>query len=338
MDVNFGVVKIEKLHVGQGDGSESFVNLMVVDVSNLEAGSLHQFIAGLGGCDTEVDGLDGSVLVADDSSKGLETSVFSGLLTHQDHGSTSIINLRSVCGCNCSIFGEGRFETRKFVGEELLGLLISGELGLFLLNLLDDFNGLPVEDAGFLGSPCSVIRLDGELILSLSGDTHFRNNFLGAGTHQYLVVDIRESIILDSVDGLGIAVSGRLPQVLVVGGLGHALHTSGNHDVSLAELDSLSSEHGGLHSRGAYFVNGGRRSVISAVGTKSYLSGRGLTDTSLENHSHENFLDIGGVDFGAGEGSLGGDGTEMRGREVAQGAHEGSNGSTLGSDDNHVCA
>jgi hypothetical protein len=149
---------------------------------------------------------------------------------------------------------------------------------------------------------------------------------LSLESHVLLLVSVGQTVLEKTVDQRLVSELGAVAHVgEVVGGVGHALSSGSNDDLGIASYDGLGTDNQGLDGRGAHLVDGrgyGRLGEASANGT---LAGGVLTkagDRTLEmmeglmarrvilcgeDVADEDFLDIGGLDTSAVNGSC----TEM---------------------------
>lgn len=97
---------------------------------------------------------------------------------------------------------------RELVGEELLALfiLVNDNILSFAI-LVVDRSYFPFEGTTLLSSSCLLVRSNRELVLSFTSDSEFGTNLLSAGSHENFVVDVSESVALDGVKNLEIAVA-----------------------------------------------------------------------------------------------------------------------------------
>ena len=84
MNINSFIIQVQKLHVSEDSSGEGFVDFMVVNIGDLLASSVKGDLDGLGGGDTEINGVNFVVSEGDDSSEGLQAELDSLFFGHQD--------------------------------------------------------------------------------------------------------------------------------------------------------------------------------------------------------------------------------------------------------------
>ncbi len=81
-----------------------------------------------------------------------------------------------------------------------------------------------------------------------------------------------------------------------VGSLGHRLHAAGDADLHVARADRLVEDHGGAHARGADLVDGLRGDLLGDAGLDLGLARGDLTLSGLQHLTHDDVLDLSGLD------------------------------------------
>lgn len=277
MDIYLAWINIKKLHVSQGHSCESLVNFVEIYILNCHALSLQKSLTSLGWGNTEINGGNLSILISDDSCKRFQTSLLGCFLSHQNNSASTIINLRCVSCGNSSILSEGRLQAGELIWKEFLALLIlTVSLFLSLVVSLHNINDLPIKNSLLLSLSCLVIRLYCVLILCLSGDAKLAADLLCARAHKNVVVNVCESIELNRIHSLDVAIPGGLSQEEIVRGLRHALEATSYNGVPVADSDGSGADHYGLHATGTDLVDCRGGSVDTHSRAKCHLSCWGL--------------------------------------------------------------
>ena len=295
-------------------------------------------------------------ILTQDLGQGLDAGLLDLFLGHEDDGTSSIVQGRSVGGGDTSVLLEDRSKGSDLVKEDLLVFLVLLDNGVALLALDSNRSNLGIELAFRPSSGHSLVGFYGVIILRLSSDSVFLGSVFSTVAHGALVVNVEQPIDHERVVRGHVAerwgVSRRQERSLA-----HALHSTGDHTRVGTQGHRLSGKHDGLHTRGANFVDrGGIRSVGNAIETPKrehllsrchherdpppnspranrYLSSGVLTDSSLDDLPKVELVDILGVQVDLVQSMLDGCDSKFSGGKRRQGTVKGTNGRSRGSDD-----
>src|SRR5579862_3221913 len=90
--------------------------------------------------------------------------------------------------------------------------------------------------------------------------------------------------------------------------LTHILHSTDEHHLTTSQLQRLSSKNNCLHPRSTDFIDRRRFGFRGTPSAADDLASRSLSDAGGNDLADEGFLDVRGLDAGAGNGSFSGDG------------------------------
>lgn len=330
-DVDLGAVEAEDLLGGNGDDGEGLVELPEGDVLLGDAGVLEGDGDGEGGGGGEVDGGSGGVSVAEDLGEGLEAVLLDSLARGEDDGGGTVVDGRGVGGGDSAVLLEDGADATELVLEELGEVLVLVDDNLALAGLDRDGGDLVLEETLLPGLLSALVRAQALVVLHLTGDAELLGGVLGAVAHGELVVDVEESVNNERVLALEVTEAGESARDKE-GGVRHRLHTTGNHDVALAELDSLRGHGDRLQAGSTDLVDGCGVTGLGETGSDTDLASRRLAGTGLDDVAHVDLLDLLGGDLGLGESSLDGGSTEVGRGDGLQSAILGADGSALGTD------
>mmetsp|Transcript_22059 Transcript_22059/g.43386 ORF Transcript_22059/g.43386 Transcript_22059/m.43386 type:complete len:433 (-) Transcript_22059:141-1439(-) len=331
VDVDLAGVKAELLADTETLGGESLVGLNTVEVVDGPSGASEGKLGGRDGAHTHDAGVDTGRSVADDAGKDGGSHLLSSLSRGDDKSSSTIVNARSVTGSHGTVLLEGRAELAKASSggtsfDELI-LVEDHRVSAALGNA--DRHDLLLEEAGSLGLLGAVLASGGEGVLVLTGDAVLLRDVLGGDAHVVIVHGAGETI---SDHGVLKRPGAHTLAVAAVGenvrALAHVLHTTGNNDISKAELHRLGGKHDGLETTATDLVDGHRGHGDTETGGESGLASRVLANAGLENVAHDDLVHSRAVDLGAGKSLADHGGTKSGGTDTAEGTAEVANGGT----------
>ncbi|MBA7690417.1 hypothetical protein ES703_98943 [subsurface metagenome] len=135
-------------------------------------------------------------------------------------------------------------------------------------------------------------------ILLLTREAIFVVDFLCCVSHmvaiKYLPQPIEYHEVYKLVFSAGVDIHPVAPPGLGedVGGMAHALHSSGNHNFRVTEHDCLCSQDDSLQARGAHFVHRVHGRLFGNAGSNSCLASRVLALPSLEDIPHDDLINL----------------------------------------------
>ena len=114
----------------------------------------------------------------------------------------------------------------------------------------------------------------GYFVLFLPGYAVLRGDILGGKAHVVVIENFKEAVvhhqIYDLTEGHIHAVSpARLGQG--IGGVRHVFHAARDDDIGIAGLDNLRGQRDGLHTGGAYLVDGDGVGFLGQPGVEACL-------------------------------------------------------------------
>ena len=116
---------------------------------------------------------------------------------------------------------------------------------------------------------------------------------LGKDAHKLTLVSILKAITEHMIFDLAMteahALAGFVQQI---GGIAHALHTTGHNNIRLTDLQLGRAEHNALHPRTTQFVYRGRRNRHGNACTDGRLPCRPLAGAGRQNAPHQHFGNV----------------------------------------------
>ncbi|KAH3661898.1 hypothetical protein OGAPHI_006077 [Ogataea philodendri] len=319
VDVDFSQVEIQKLGVGKTNNRERLVEFEVVNVLQLQSGVLDGLRNSQRWGSGEVDWGVCSVSPTNDLGNWLQSQLCNLSGTDKNNSSTSVVDRRGIWSSDGSVLLEHGSGTSQLGLVQLGGLLVDLNNGVWLASgtLDGDWGDLGLKLAVSMGLLGLLVRLDGKVVLLLSGNVVVSGTLFSCHTHGFSVTATRSRN--------------------VVRGVGHRLSTSSNNNIAGAGKNVLGSKNNGLHSRGTNLVDGGGRSVLPEPSLQSNLSGRSLANIGLQNVTKEDLLHVGGFDLrNLGQRSLHCVGSQVNIRLGRQGTLERANRRTGSGNDINV--
>ena len=137
-------------------------------------------------------------------------------------------------------------------------------------------------------------RGDGIIILRLTRELVILRAILGEGAHEpALVIGVLQAVQEHVVQNLAVAHAVAAARAVEqIGGVRHALHAAGDHDVGRARRDEVVREHDGLHAGAAHLVDGGAgRRFRQARAERGLAAGR-LALACREHAAEDHFFDV----------------------------------------------
>jgi hypothetical protein len=215
-DIDALGIDLKELNVGKGDCREGLVELVVVNILDTHISALEETSDSPGGGNAKINGCDFSIFIVKDASEGRKATLLGDFLSHNDEGACTIVKLGGVSSSDSAVLGECWLKTGHLVWEELLALLILVDTLLLALVVLHDINDFPIEEALGLSLSCALIRFDGVLILRFTCDAKLAAGLFCARSHEHVVVNVSETVKLNRIDCLNMAIAGRLSEEEVV--------------------------------------------------------------------------------------------------------------------------
>ncbi len=278
VDVDFLRVQAEFADRHHGDHGEGLVDLEQIHIVLCPAGFTEQGLDGTHRCAGELRWMLGLGAVGDDPGQRLETTLLGFGFPHQNQGRGAVGYGRGIGGSDGAVFTERGAQARYLFDIGVVGLLIIFNNHLALTGFHGYGDDFVFEQSLFNGLLRPGERGDGEFVHLFTGIAFLVRHFLGESPHQAASLcvfqAIEEHVIL-----------GRLPRTHPVpaadsledvGGVGHALHAAGNHDVVAASLDYIVGKHGRFHAGPTEFVNSGSTGAVRKPCLTHGLAGRAL--------------------------------------------------------------
>lgn len=335
LDVDLGPVQTEHPFSRDAHHGKGLVEFPEGDLVLGHTGILESKGYGEGRGGGEVDGSTSGVGEAENLGKRLQAFLLHNLARSQDDGGSTVVEGGRVGSGNGPVLlDKDRSDGPKLVLQKLLVLLVLLDHDISLSALDGDGRNLIGKRVGgprFLGAG---VGRETKVVLVFTGDLELGGGVFGTVAHGELVVHVKETVDDERVLGLKVAERGCLTGDKE-GSLGHALHTTGDHDTPLAKLDVLGGKHNGLHTTGTDLVDGGGICSLGDTCTDTDLPGGRLPNTSLDDVAHVKLLDALWLDTGPLDGVLDGDDTELRGGDGGEGAVLCADGGSGGGDDVH---
>lgn len=304
---------------------EGLVELEKGDVVDSEVGLRQSLGKGDSGRLREVDGLNTSVSPRDNLGERGQPKLLGLLSGHEDEGRCAIAQGGGVGRSDGTTSLEGRAERRNFLKDDPGIFLVLTDNGVSLLALDGDGDNLGVKSALLPCTSSALVRLNGMRVLGLTSDAMLLSSSLAAIAHGEVVVGIPKAVGLKGVAGSELA-EWRVLARQEERGIAHALHSTSSNDRAVTKLDSLRSEHDGLHAASADLVDGGGIGAGLKTGTKGDLTSRRLADASLDDVSEVDLLNNGRVDVLGFECVLEGDDAKLGRVESLQRSIDRANG------------
>jgi hypothetical protein len=280
-DVNLLRLKTEDLHVGEGNGREGLVDLVVLDLLSGQTGVLDGLGNGQSRSNSETLRLTLSITPTKDLGNGLEVELLELGLRNEDNSGGTIVDGGSVGSSDGTVRLESRAHGLELVNVQVLDLIITLDLDGGLATATGDLDRDNLsEETGLSGSLSLLVRVDGVLVLSLAGELVVIDTELSRDTHVVLLEGVGQTILEDTVDEGLVTVLGAVSEVgEVVRSVGHGLGSTSNDDIGGAEHDVLGTKDNGLERRSADLVHGRGDDGLRETSAKGALAGRTLADT-----------------------------------------------------------
>jgi len=258
---------------------------------------------------------------------------------HQDNGRSAIVDPRSVTRGHGAVFlQEYRLELcHVFKLYIAARMLIGVEDGDSLAGLEFNADDLLLE-ATLLDSPaCPLMTLDSQRVLSFTGNTPLFGNVFSGDPHMHRLEGVGERshhhVDCGAVPHPGAPAFGRKQ----VGATAHALRTSSNGHIGVAEKDRLRSTYDRLQTRSAepIHIHGWGVLVQTPLDCcdprQVHVPGLGV-----DHMAEGEVANFSGVDPGSCEGLVDNFGGELGRRNVLEAASKSANGGADGSDHDNV--
>jgi hypothetical protein len=140
-----------------------------------------------------------------------------------------------------------------------------------------------------------------------------------------LTIDVPQAVANHAVDELDVAhASAGAGGVVVVRGIGHALHATHHHHLRIAAGNRLSAGDHCLEAGAADLVDGGTGHRVGQPSEDRRLSGGGLSDTALKDATEEDLVHLLGIEAHPLQRGLDGDGAELGSGQGGEAALKGS--------------
>lgn len=321
--VDLGALKTEDLCVGKNDTGKGLVelpdgNLVLGDASALKGNG-----DSLGGGNREVNGVHGSIGVA--ANLGEDAGILAVLLGNglaaEDKSRGAVVEGRRVGGSDGSsaVADKCRLERGDLFKLDVHETLVGVDDNLALARLDGnggDFIGKGLVSPRLLGI---AVRLNGVLVLLLSGDVVLLDGVFAAVAHVELVVDVGETILDQAVLKLGVAKGGKAAGAVdVVRDARHVLHATSNLCLGQTKLDVLGGKGNSLEAGRADLVDGDGFNGLGQAGEYRRLAGRGLANRGSDDIAHIYIGNLLYGDLGLFERSLDRSGAELGRRNVEE--------------------
>jgi hypothetical protein len=174
---------------------------------------------------------------------------------------------------------------------------------------------LPGEAAVGVGLHRALGRGDGELVLRLAREGVLGHALLGEHAHRLAalvgVLQPVERHVVVGGDGAVAVALARIDQQ--VRGVGHALHSAGDHHVRRTGHQHVVREHHRAHAGAAHLAERHRAGRLRQPGGERGLARRRLALAGHQAAAHQHFVDRVALDPGALDRRLDGDGAELPG-------------------------
>lgn len=139
--------------------------------------------------------------------------------------------------------------------------------------------------------------------------------------HMEIVIHVPQAVVQERVLGLDVSERG-VDAREDVRRVAHALHTTCDHDGSVAELDALAGKHDRLHATRADLVDCSSLGGGGHPRSEDDLTSRGLAQSSRDDIAKVNFLDGLGGDIGRSKCALDSSDTQLGSSEALERALE----------------
>ncbi|KAI6748131.1 hypothetical protein HG531_008673 [Fusarium graminearum] len=281
VDVNLVRVKAEDLHVGEGNGREGLVDLVVLNLLGGQAGVLDSLGNSQSRSDSETLRLTLSITPTKNLGNGLKVELLELGLRNEDNGGGTIVDGGSVGSSDGTVRLESRAHGLELVNVQVLDLVVTLDLDGGLATATRDLDRDNLSEETSLSSSLGLlVRVDGVLVLSLTGEVVVIDTELSRDTHVVLLKGVGQTVLEDTVDEGLVAVLGTVSEVgEVVRSVGHGLGSTSNNDIGGAEHDVLGTKDDGLERRSADLVHGCGDDGLRETSAKGTLAGRALTNT-----------------------------------------------------------
>ncbi len=138
-----------------------------------------------------------------------------------------------------------------------------------------------------------------------------------------VVIDIPQPVFDNAVLHFGVTQLGAVTVFgQVIRHIAHTLHSAGNNDIGLFQLDLVGCDHDRFHAGGTYLVDRGARGKFREPRLDGCLPGRCLADTGRQDVAEYHFIDIIRFDSGRLDDLHNGHGAEFGGSERGETASE----------------
>ncbi|MNG78267.1 hypothetical protein D3C79_368360 [compost metagenome] len=335
MNVDLLVRQVELLHGGQGDHGKGFVDLEQVDLGQIPASALHQFVDSADRRRGEQCRRVGEGSVPMDHSQGRQTALLRLGAAHEHQCRSAVGDRTGVGGSYGAALSECRLELRDLVQARLGRLFVVLDQALFLAFADLYRNDLGAEAAFADRLLGAGQRGDGELVLGLAAEPAGLGAILGKGAHQAALVvgifqAVHEHVVDDPAVAHAVAATGLVQQV---GRIGHAFHATSHHHISGAGQQQVMGHDRRLHARTAHLVQGGAGGVLVQPGAQRGLARRCLALACRQHAAEQHLLDTGGIDAGALDGTTDGGAAQLRRGQALEVALQAAHGRAHGADD-----
>jgi hypothetical protein len=256
----------------------------------------------------------------------------------EDQGGGAVVDLAGVAGGDRAVLLEGGFEradAREVGLERLLVPVDDPRLPLLLGDR--DRHDLLGEEPRLGRLPGAPVALDREGVLLLAAELEFAGAELGAAPHVEVIVGIPQAVVDHRIDELAVPEAEAVAHACgQVGGLAHALHPPGHHQLEVAAAEVVGGDHHRPHAGAADLVQGEGAGRDGAAGREGGLAGRGLPLPGWQDAPHVDLLDVLRREAGPLDGRRDRPAPEGMGRELGKHTLEGSHRSAHRAQDNDV--
>ena len=280
------------VHQRHGHHGEGFVDFPQVHIAHLPAGFFQRLFAGLHGGGGEPARLLRVRGVADDARQRLAAQLLGAAFGHEHHGGCAVIDAGAGGGGDGAVFFEGGLEGGDFFGLDAAGAFVGVHHALALAILDDDGGDFLFERAGGDGALRALHAGDSEVILLLPREVVFGGAVFTEQAHAAaffvgVFQAIEHHVVINLVVAQAVAAARFFEQV---GRVGHAFHAAGHHHAGRACLDSVGSQHDGLHGRAANLVERDRARGDGQPGLDGGLPRGRLPLTGGEHIAEDDFI------------------------------------------------
>ena len=336
VDVHDVVTQVQVMHERHRHHGKGLVHFPQIHVFDAPAGLGQRLVHRAHRRGGEPVGLLRMNRVADDAGQRFAAEFVGGGRAHHHQSGGTVVDAGTAGRGDGAVFFEGGFERGNLVELDATGTFIDGNHGIASAALDCDRDDLRGKRAGLGRGLCPLHAVDGELVLlrareAVFGRAIFTKSAHGAARLVGVFQSVKHHVVKNAVVPDAVTAT-RLGQQ--VGGIGHALHATGDQHIRTAGQQHVVCKHGSAHAGATHFGQGDSTRADGQAALERRLARWRLTLAGHQAVAKQHFIDQLAGNPGALHGGPDGGAAQVMGGQRRKVTLEAPHGGAGGADDN----